>query len=347
MHCASSWALVVATLLAGCSQAPDTTPDGTTTITNPGDGRTDGAQGPHLHDYWQGAHRLTLLDEVEVDIPGILWLAEEPAMVAEFRLPPGTVVPQGARWINITLAWQPGGELSAANTYSQAHLYVKTAAETTAQHRADLDESGRTFTLESNNTANDLPHQVLSGWRVQLWMTGTQEVTGPRLSFQGSATATVSADRGLDIPVYPGHPDRWENRTEILLFEDEHSATFDGDPTSGNYRCFGGCPMIHVPADGAVVPVDAAYVRVELLTDTDLPGELGLKVHGATSYAFAPVDAVESSPGRRLYEIVVGDQGDGPYAPTSQWEFAPYVAGPVEDGLASVTYTLRAVAHRS
>lgn len=339
---------LLACFLGGCAAPADTGAETqVTTITNPNEGRTDMDGQPHLHDYWGNAKSLTLLTDAVQEVPGIVWFSPEPIPVASYRFEPGTVVPQGAAWVNITLSWTDEGDGAALNAYRNPQLFVKTAAEGMALWRADLVENGMTVSLASNNTANDLPHQVLSAWRIELWMTAADEPTGPRLWFEGKVTATVTTDRGLEIPLYPGHPDRWDGRSEIELFSETHRVTFDGSPTDDNYRCYGGCPRIHVPGDGLIVPIDAALVRVTLETTLDAPSQLGLKFHGATSYTFEPVDASSSSPNRRIYDIPVLDMGDGPYSKASQWEFAPYIAFPIEDGFATETYTLTAVALRS
>lgn len=328
-------------LASGCTgpaAEPTTTTDPITLVTDPAQGRNATGSGPHLHDYWGGGTRLTLFDAAPQVVQGLLTVGGGKVPIASYRPDVGAVVPQGTAWANATFTW----DADATDTFGGGELWVKSAADNHTAFVATLAGPGTTVTLPVAPEQADLPHQVLSAWEFVLVF---QPDAAGAVSYSGNVELTVTLDRGHPIPLFPGHPDQWRNRTEAPLLSSGGDLLFDGD-AEGNYRCYGGCPQVHVPDDGAVVPIDAALVKVELGLSGSAPTKLGLKFHSAASRDWTAATPSSDTPTLRTYLLEVGDGGDGPYARQSQWEFLPYIEGPVEDSVMRESYTITATALR-
>lgn len=339
--------VAVALLLAGCSDAP-TSSEGdaetVTLVTDPSQGRMDATAGAHLHDYWGSSARKLVLEATQA--VGYLSFSPGAGPAVSFVPAAGDVVPQGASAVEVTMTWRPDPEAGGANQVAGTRLAVRTAADREAQDVGPI-ASGQTVTFNSTNERNDLPHQVLSAWEFHWVLEPVQAggVTGVA-SFQGEVDLRVEAIRGLEIPLYPGHPDQWLGRTEIALFTAEGTAVMDGDPRTGDIRCYGPCPPRMVPGDGVVIPIDAHHVRVTLDRDTASPTRFGLAYHTAVSRDWQVARPLEETPTSRIYSIDVLDGGDGAYAKQSNWEFTLFVEQPVENGYIADSYVVSATVHK-
>lgn len=318
---------------------------------SPYDNRTvEGNSRPHLHDYWGGSHRLTVAD-TDVAAPGYLWFGGTPISVATLRPEPGKVVPQGTGWVNVTVSWTEDSMAVPPNRYQNPQLFVKTAADADVVLRANLTTNPQTVALPLNLSNADLPHQILSAWQFDLYLAPTPlpastPLADSEAAFTGNVHFLVTADRTLPIPLFPGHPDQWHNQTAIALFKGGGHVFYDGDPTTGNWRCYGGCPVIYHPDSGVIVPVDASRVTIKLGLSGTSPTKLGIKFHGADSRDFATATLTSDTPTLRTYDVEVAGGGDGAYAKQSQWEIVPYIEGPKENGIVNEDYTIEAVAQR-
>jgi hypothetical protein len=346
--------LLLAPLVAGCTSDPSgdaEAGDDVTVITDPNQGRLDPTMGPHLHDYWGSSKELTIV-QADIEVGGIVWGGSESIPVAEFRPESGDLVPQGASEVRATITWtdddtQPG---SLPNKYDRAELWVKRANESRPVSFGEVAK-GDTVVVPTGNESNDLPHQLLSAWVFQLVLFGH---VGPtdlfNVSYSGVVTLQAVAVRGdYAIPLFPGHPDQWLGRTEIELLELSGSMMFDGDAASGQFRCYvgdPGCPFYMVPADGAVVPIDADHVTVVLERSAPNPTRMGIKFHSALSRDFEVPTDLQEDLMVRTYTIPVGDGGDGPYATQSQWEFVFYASDPAPDVAVYEEFTLHITAHK-
>lgn len=334
-------------LLAGCAspQAESTTQDGVTVITDPNEGRLDPTMGAHLHNYWGGKTELLVVDQA-VQVDGLAWGGES-IPVAEFRPDSGDVVPQGASEVRVTITWTDEGD----NNYGRSELWVKRANESRPMAVAEVAK-GDTVAVPTGNASNDLPHQLLSAWVFQLVLYGNPALTEVfNVSYSGDVSLTATAVRGDDdIPLFPGHPDQWQGRTEITLLELSGSMMFDGNTETGRWRCYAGdpgCPFYMVPADGAIVPIDADHVTVVLERSVPVnPLRLGIKSHSALSRDFEVPPQLEETMTTRTYTIPVLDGGDGPYATQSQWEFIFYASDPREDLAVYEEFTLTITVHK-
>lgn len=332
-------------LLSGCAAPGEQAPGGeaVTVVTDPNQGRMDPTAGPHLHDYWGSQPERKVVDGT-VEVPGLQW--NGPSIVAaEFRPDAGDVVPQGAASVRVTVSWTDD---DPTNRFGGAELWVKTAADAKPQRIGPVAPGAETL-LGSTNDRNDLPHQVLSAWSFQLVLLADNTVAGYDLiMYTGTVTLQATAVRGLDIPLYPGHPDQWHNRTEIPLVATGGSARFVGDTESGAWSCFGGtCPFVIVPDDGSLVPYGTDHVTIVLTRSVGVnPTRLEVKAHTAVSRDFEVLGEVERTDTVTTYTVPVLDGFDGPYAKQSQWEFIVSIAQPREGFAVVEDYTLTATAYR-
>ncbi len=335
---------LVASLLAGCASDPVTTSTSTTgevLVTKPGDyaGDANGTNAnlPHLHDYWGGQPRLVVMDGWPTQPgPGLAGGAD--VAIYDYRPASGHVIPQGTSQVEVTLTWTP----EADDLYQNPQLWVKGASEN-QPHLASRVESGQKVVLNSTNELDDLPHQLLSAWLFQFRLSQRDDVG--ILRFKANVTIHVEAVRGLPIPLYPGHPDRWNGTSVMTLVDVTRQLAYLQDP--GDAGCDGiSCPQAEVPMNGTIVPQDAAYVEAILTVEQGSPQTVGLSYHGAEGRVFQRLQPVSTTGNERTYRIDVGAFGDGPYAKQSQWEFAPFIDGPAPDTLVVENYHLTVTVHR-
>jgi hypothetical protein len=329
-------------VLSGCTApaADDPVATAPVVITRPDDFANATSPGAHIHDYWGGKGRLTVVDLTHPggDAPGTgPGFATGPdVVVREFRPESGHVVPQGTSAVEVTFTWTD----EPLDAYAEPVLWLKTAAQNATEEVAAVT-NGQPVTLETGLPDADLPHQLLSAWLFELRMSSPEPAP---LRFKGSVTLTVVAIRGLELPVFPPHRDFWGGATELPLVEGAGQLSYLEDLGDGG--CNGmSCPQVFRPASGLVVPQDAYLVRATLTYAG--PWELELHYHSGLEREFHRADPVQREAGRHTFEILVDGGGDGPYATQSQWEFTvlPPSVGPVRSAWMS-DYTLDAVAVR-
>lgn len=334
--------LVAAVLASGCSSpAPADEPQDVApgVITDPTMGLDQ--TGAHIHDYWGGKDRLVIIGEdAPADEsglgPGFAMAGDIP--VREFRPSSGHVVPQGTASVEVTFSWTDAED--GLDSYSEPTAYVKTAG-TNATQRLGLTENGGTLVLETGLPAADLPHQLLSAWAFELRMSASPDTNV--LRFKGVVSLHVEAVRGLELPVFPAHPDRWNGSEEIELVDAEGELAYWEDTGDGGSNGMSG-PVVFTPASGAIVPGDAWHVAVRVTWSGSIPMELWY--HSAASRTMAVAEPTTTGDGEALYELAV-DGPDGPYAAQSQWEFTvkPAASGPLRTAW-FVDYAIRAAAVR-
>lgn len=334
---------VAAVLLSGCSGSPDgeaaAEPE-PIVITRPDDFTNATAPGSHIHDYWGGQGRITVVDATHPggDAPGTgPGFASGPDVkVRSFQPDSGHVVPQGTAAVDITFTWTDA-ELDA---YADPVLWLKTAGQNATEEVAPVT-NGEPVTIETGLADADLPHQLLSAWLFELRMSSPDPMP---LRFKGAVSLKVEAIRGLPLPVFPPHPDRWLGAQELPLVESTGQLSYLEDLGDGG--CNGmSCPQVFRPGSGRVVPSDAYLVHVTLTYGG--ARDLDLHYHTGLEREFLLAEPISRMGGVATYEILVGDGGDGPYATQSQWEFTvlPPAAGPVRTTWAS-DYEVTAVAAR-
>lgn len=309
-------AAVAVLLVAGCSSPPapepaaDPAPD---VITDPAMGLN--LTGAHIHDYWKGQGRLTIIGEgAEGDESGLgPGFATGPDVpVRAFQPSSGHVVPQGTSSVEVTFTWTDAAD--GLDSYGEVSAWVKTAG-TNLTERLGAVENGQTLALETGLPAADLPHQLLSAWVFELRMSSPDPMP---LRFKGTVAVEVVAVRGLELPLFPAHPDHWGGGAEIQLVDGEGQLSYFADLGDGG--CDGmSCPQVFTPRSGAIVPGNSSHVAVEVTWTGPVP--LRLLYHSATSREMAAAEPAVTEPGHATYELPTSDGPDGPYATQSQWEF--------------------------
>lgn len=329
-------AVCLSILLAGCASdpvAPAATPEAPLVVTEVDDVETLTNESfrmqAHQHDYWGGADRLVVLEATQPDQTFFVAPSWGVTLVPEA----GKVVPQGTSRVEITVDWVDGG----AQHYTNPELWVRTAAD----HEPVLVgaiERGGTLAMETTLAHADLPHQALSAWRFE-WR--IQPGPGHLIWWDGEVSMKVVAHRGLDIPVYPPHPDLWGGAESLdLLDGGQPFGVWAGDPVDGG-NCYGQCPEIHRPGDGLVAPYDATTVEV-LFEQSDSATPMGLRFHAAHTREWTVLEPAETQGETRVYRIpVTAGMGDSPYATQSLWEFAPFLEDPTVP-YKTGSYTLKA-----
>lgn len=346
-------ALLVAVTLAGCLGSSPATPnardDDPVVVEDPGNytyvDNASFATGGHIHDYWDGQDRIVVTEGTQSG--NYVWGADEPVAVADIRGDTGEVVPQGAASVEVTVSWDLD---ETQSRYDQPQLWVKSAADNEPVFIQEV-ENGETVEIASNNSMNDLPHQLLSAWIFQLRASYTG--TGSEvlyMQWNGETTIHVEAVKGIEIPVYPAHPDQWDNRTEIQILDEDKAMLYDGNP-NGGFRCYAyGCPWPHIPDNGTIVPFETSVLRVTITrTDEvpDNPTRVGLSYHGADTREWTRLEPTEEDDTTRVYDIPIETgMGDGWYAEQSLWEFVAYIDEPQEDGWYLGSYNIEATAFR-
>ena len=309
-------------------------PEEPVVVTDPGDYSYNTTR-QHIHDYWNDQWSLGVFSKT-VPVGAVKSTGYHDVVV---RGDTDQVIPQGARWVNVTLDWG----LEEPAVHGATELWLMTA-RSPEPFLVGPVSSGDTVAFESDNGHNDLPHQRLSAWRFILRFHHSDTF----VVVQGSLDLTVTAARGLEIPLYPGHPDPWRGADELPLLSFSGGAGFTAgplpQPASGR-ACLEDCLDLHRPDDGAIVPYDAAVVEV-VLRETSGSGAAmlpGLEFHGADTLAWTRLEPDEERGGERIYRIPVeAGQGDSAYAQQSLWEFQAVIDGPQPDGAFVGSYELEA-----
>lgn len=344
-------AVVVALLLvtlAGCSSpqpADDPVEVEPSVITDPTMGLNQ--TGAHIHDYWHGQQRLTIIGEgADADVSGLgpglaIGVQDEPVRL--FQPSSGHVVPQGTASVEVTFSWTDAPD--GLDRYGEVSAWVKTAG-TNRTERLGAITNGQTLTLETGLPAADLPHQLLSAWAFELRMSA--DPVTDLLRYKGEPSVEVVAVRGLDLPVFPPHPDHWHGAAEIPLVDAGGQLSYWEDTGDGGPNGMSG-PIVFTPASGAIVPGNSSHVLVEVSWSGAVP--LQLWYHSATSRTLTLVESSvltgsAAAGTTATYELPIDDGPDGPYATQSQWEFCvkPAANGPLRTAwLEDYTITAAAV----
>ncbi len=316
-----AWCLV-ATALAGCTA--DTPPpqeleeetcvvEDATDFSCAEEDQAIGAQRAHVHDYWGGQDSLMIMDDV--DFMGAFTIRGDYMFM--MRPEADVVIPQGTQYVDVTI----GFEDLLPGTWSEPVLWLRTAGTSEPIEIAPI-VAGEPIRFESTNEHNDLPHQRLSAWE---FFVEIQPDNAPGIVFmQTNVHMTVEAIRGLEIPLFPGHPDQWGGQDMIDLLDITAPAPFWWDDPAGNNWCLiGPCPKLIKPDEGLVVPWDADHVEVRIQHDgpTSQQTAFTLAYHGADTREFTAVQPDTDTAAERVYRIPVDGDGDGPYALQSLWEF--------------------------
>ena len=280
----------------------------------------------HIHDYWQGQERMTILEYSEAANPTSGGLIDSCDGWAEYVMLPadGFSVIQGTQFVEITMDW--GDE--PYDLYREPELWVKTASMDQPQFVQEVTP-GETVIFESTNDHNDLPHSLMSAWQFIWYVYPEENAPDCFISHRSEFSISVDIVKGLDIPLFPAHPDKWDggNITEMeVLFED--STMFYSQGESGTCynvqesdRCLWDPWLLN---DGSIIPYDTdnIIVHLDVQPNDGVPFTVDFGYHGADTRTNTYLEPTRTEGTLRIYEIDVQRiQADGPYALQSLWEF--------------------------
>jgi hypothetical protein len=314
----------LAASLAGCSSGGDaegSKDDGVRVVTDPSDysylqNGTD--QGFHVHDYWGGQDRLSVLDQ-EGGMAFLLNGGQYGERV--FRPADADVIPQGTASVETTVTWED----DRPGNYGRLELWVKTQNESATRLVGELQQ-GVALPFATTLADADLPHQQLSAWEFAIRVytpedQPTQPLGIPTRSYELQLTIYAEAVRGLELPAFPPHPDHWQGSTELPLLAQASGETqlWSEEPPACGY-CSGGIGIVD-PDNGTIVPPDAAAVEVTMTYARETPTGLRLLYHGANSRDWLDAPIASDDGSKRIHVIPLESNGDGPYADQTLWEF--------------------------
>ena len=331
--------VLLALPLAGCASDPEpveaaaappanaSLPDAMN-MTDPAASETNASLGamPHVHDYWKGKERVTILDEdFTVDPPtAAFWTAfmfyytHEASVGGTFvELPEGQLVFEGTGQLDITVTWTEPTVSGLRFVYRHAGSGEFIDWTKTAQ--------GQTVSIPVTPEMTDMPHTKHSRWFFVFAADGAPPTA------VGTFHIKMDVVKMRDVEMFPAHPDFWHGATSLeLLKASGVSKSRQGPQTMVNERLE---PM-KTPDD--VVPGDkpVPMETVTLLANVTIKSvnpelkvhHLHLQYRAADDISFDFHDAGQGTPsddGKTwTWEVPVEmGQTDNPYNEKSDWAF--------------------------
>lgn len=336
---------------AAASAANVTVDDGTTPMD------ADTGHAPHLHDYWTGRERVTLMDqEVTVDaqqaIPFTFFNAfmGTPGIGGTFvELPEGSIVFEGTGQLEFTVTWTDATVTGMALRYSSAASNDFSEPEPLA--------SGTPLVIDVTPEMTDMPHEKTSRWGFLL----TPGAAGQ--SMVGTFHVTVDIIRMRDIGLFPGHPELFGEANTLVLYSGPGESSQSNFATQTATFLTGGSFAEDGVASAKVVPMETLTMTANLTitdmsTSTGEVTEVWFMYRPADSWRYFRANLLEGDVASGVFRFawpVEMEQTDSPYADTSQWRFDVRVGtqttgiGPACDRCADVrvTYEVEIVAYDS
>lgn len=312
---------------------------------------------PHIHDYWQGRERVTLMDEdlttTERDTFGFTFMnlfGQKAAVGGKlFELPEGATVFEGTGQLDVTVSWSDP-------TVTGVSLRYQSPAQREFSEAIPL-VSGTATTIEVAPEMTDMPHEKTSRWTFMLAPADSGQ------AMYGKIHVTVDIVRMRDVTKFPGHPE---------LFGDANTLTLYSGPGRSSQQNFvlgiatfvtGGASDTDGVASEKVVPMETQTITANL-TITSATANLGrvediqFLYRAADAWRFEEANLVSGDVETGIYQFafpVTMEQTDSPYSETSQWRFdvrvgtqTTGVGGPCDRCAdAEVEYTVDIVAYDS
>lgn len=288
---------------------------------------------PHMHDYWKGRERVTILDKPVSFSPTNqtflvpLVLEGRPALGATVvRLPDGQTVYEGTGRIEFTATWTDPD-------ITGLQLRVKPSGVAKIGEPTAL-ENGKALSIPVTPQMTDEPHATSSQWAFVL------EAAGPGGAGIAAGSVGVKADivKMRDIETFPAHPDLFEGKDSLKIFDADETiksqSPVDGlqqDPS----QLSGGFALTHpVPPDAKTLLVRLEIKQATSQNPVADPTSIHLGYKAAsTAFFWQEAPAAKRDAKVMLFKMPVNaGQGDSYYAKESQWRLWPYHqddAGPV------------------
>lgn len=331
-------AVALAAMLAGCADA--TEPAGTSEAFDPPaaagpsieiEPDAGAADVPHVHDYWSGRERVTLLDtDITIEPPtALVWGAMTTRFLGEtafggafVTLPEGTIIYEGTGFVDITVTWSDPSITGMRFLHRHAGSgEIQPWTQT---------PNGETVVLDVTPEMTDMPHAQTSRWVFLMAASGTPAVA------IGTFHVRIDIVKTRDIAEWPAHPDLWEGADRITLADAEGQTTSRAAPAD-----LASSDPWAVPSDAIaaqrLVPMGAATLRVTVTVlemDDTVPVERPT-LFARTAYDVAfdfddqgePVEEGADGMSWTWERPIEMDETDNPYAEASAWGFRVLAGG--------------------
>lgn len=322
----------------------------------------DGVGGvEHKHDYWAGRETVILFDgNVTLSTLPIFPQGEgsTPAGVAYVKLPPGSLVYEGAESVTITSSPRAAdGSIGSFLPPPTLTVQWLTAASSAWSDAVSLAYD-TPLVVPVGARETDMPHSTTSLWNFRLLSDKPPTFETFRL--------LVTATRGRDVVDWPGHPDFYATSAERVVFEEAVRTHQYGFPENAFYEGQDSWtrPTKLISHGTGLLDV---YVNVTGFSSTPptTPAGYYLYVHNATQLgyicceyeSYADVNGNNDLVTYHFQVPVKEEDMDGPYQPESRWGFRLVAsigadvpeAGPVgfTDGASyDIDYTMKIVARK-
>lgn len=310
---------------------------------------------PHLHDYWMGKERVTIMDEeVEADQFEALFFtffgirSGTPGVGGTFFQPPeGALVYEGTGKMEIVATWSDP-------TITGAGIRYRTPASEEFSAVQAL-QPGAPLAIDVTPEMTDMPHDKESRWMFLLVPAQAGQ------TIVGNVHVRIDIIRVGDITLFPGHPELFQGQNTLVLFDGVATSSSQSFPAR-----FAGAVTGNEQESGVrsskVVPMETLSMtaNVTITSTTSNVGsvsDLQFLYKPAGSFRWYRGDLLASDDAAGTYQFawpVEMQETDSPYAKTSQWLFDLLIrtdpgTGQDLQGISDtqVDYTLQVVAYDS
>ncbi|MFA5861357.1 MAG: hypothetical protein WDA16_06635 [Candidatus Thermoplasmatota archaeon] len=291
----------------------------------------------HVHDYWEGASSVVLINQAVVVMVAHNHQFDEPpreqhthgcdeTLVStsqggsvKFGLPSGKIVLPGTERLEFLMDWSDASVTGLRLKYRPVgmHDYLD----------GGLVEKGKVMRLPLTLQMADAGHATRSAWGFFLCAAGPSPVNFA----EGAIQVNLMAMRGETLPLDPAHPDLWAGATHLTLA----NVTFT--PSGVTVLNKGDAAWLHVPLPrGTIVPGGTTrivtHIHAEDATPTASlrPADYLLYYQDSTvpDWIYRIANRT-SETGMLAFELPVAhDMVDGVYARESNWDFWVRIAAP-------------------
>ena len=331
-------ALLLALPLAGCAEDADPAPveaakanaslPDVGNMTSPAASETNASLGamPHLHDYWQGKERVTILDEDYTVDPAsaafwgafMFYYTHEASLGGTFvELPDGQLVFEGTGQLDVTVSWSDPGVTGMRFAYRHAGSGELIGWVDAPQ--------GQLVSIPVTPEMTDMPHTKHSRWFFVFAASGTPPAA------VGTFHIKMEVVKMRDITLFPAHPDLWNGATSLEVLKASGVAKSRQGPQAQAQQTLEPMrtPDDVVPGD-KLVPMETTFllanVTIKSVTPELAVDHIHLWYRSADMISFEFTEAEEgaaSEDGKTWSWAIPVEMSmtDNPYAEKSDWAF--------------------------
>ncbi|MFA5862672.1 MAG: hypothetical protein WDA16_13355 [Candidatus Thermoplasmatota archaeon] len=277
----------------------------------------------HMHDYWQGRERVTLMEtDLQVDVPTAMMftffdLSRGTAGVGgvSVNLPDEQIVFEGTGKMEFTATWTDP-------TITGMGLTYKTAASPSYGAPKDIT-SGTPAVIVVAPDMTDMPHSKTSRWGFLLAPDKAGEV------IYGKIHVKVDIVRMRDITLFPGHPELFHGLHTLELWKGSASSSQTTFVTQGANAITKSPGQDDTLQSKVVVPMETLNMTANLTVKT-VNSDVGkmtnltflVKAANTNRYLAAKLIGVDAATNTYRYAWMVDMRmTDSPYAKESSWRF--------------------------